>query len=45
MSKYFFETFTINIAGLINIETHNKLNPYVPIIDVMLNISGKLIKL
>ena len=44
MSKYFFETFTINIWTY-NIETHNKLNPYVPIIDVMLNISGKLIKL
>ena len=33
-----FESLNINIAGLVNNDIHNKLNPYVPVIDMMLKI-------
>ena len=35
----FFDSLNIKTAGLTNKEMQNKLNPYVPIIDVMLKIS------
>ena len=38
-------SFNINNAGLENIETHKRLNPYVPIIDVILKISDWFEKL
>ena len=35
----FFESLNIKTAGLTNKEIQNKLNPYVPIIEVILKIS------
>ena len=40
-----FDSLSINKAGQLNNEIQNKLNPYVPIIDVMLIISSWFKKL
>ena len=34
----FLDLFKINIAGQVNNEIHNKLNPYVPNIEIILKI-------
>ena len=41
----FFVSLRIKIAGLVNNEIQNKLNPYVPINEAILNISKWLTKL
>ena len=43
--KSFFDSFNIIIAGLVNKDIQNKLNPYVPTIEVILSISSSLEKL